>query len=124
MDLPMASHLMESNPMVEETANQAAVKRGPLVYCLEKKPAETAIMDLTVPVNARLTTRFDSSVLGGVEVIETEGFVREDPAWNESLYRARKTDSKRRIKLQFIPYFAWANRGAGDMTVWLPLTAK
>jgi len=27
-------------------------------------------------------------------------------------------------KLQFIPYFAWANRGAMGMTVWLPLTRR
>ena len=33
--LPMEAKLIEANPLVEETRNQVAVKRGPVVYCLE-----------------------------------------------------------------------------------------
>ncbi|RYF99195.1 MAG: hypothetical protein EOO07_37075, partial [Chitinophagaceae bacterium] len=33
--LPMETQLIESNPLVEENRNQIAVKRGPMVYCLE-----------------------------------------------------------------------------------------
>jgi len=35
LNLPMEAELMEANPLVEETRNQVAVKRGPVVYCLE-----------------------------------------------------------------------------------------
>jgi DUF1680 family protein len=110
--------------MVEETLNQAAIKRGPIVYCLEEKDGAPSIADLTVLANAHLAARFDASVLGGVEVIETEGVDRKERDWDDSLYRARKEAPKRSVKLQFIPYYAWANRGAADMTVWLPLTPK
>jgi DUF1680 family protein len=122
MDLPMPPRLMESNPMVEETLNQAAIKRGPIVYCLEEKDGVSSITDLTVPANAHLAARFDASVLGGVEVIEAEGVDREERDWDDSLYRTRKEAPKRSVKLQFIPYYTWANRGPAEMTVWLPLT--
>jgi DUF1680 family protein len=128
LDFLMPPHLMESNPMVEETMNQVAIKRGPLVYCLEQKAGQgnwaASIMDVTVPANARLKARFDSSVLGGAELIEADGFRRQDANWAGGLYRAREGGRNKPIKLQFIPYFAWANRGAQEMTVWLPLTAK
>ncbi len=35
LTLPMEPQLVEAHPLVEETRNQIAVKRGPLVYCLE-----------------------------------------------------------------------------------------
>ena len=128
LELSMPARLVESNPMVEETLNQVAVKRGPLIYCLEggttQKKAVSSVMDVSIPANAELAPRFDRSVLGGVEVIETQGFVREKAPWGRDLYRSREAVSTKRIKLQFVPYFAWANRGANEMTVWLPLTPK
>ena len=35
LDLPMPARLIEANPLVEETRNQVAIERGPIVYCLE-----------------------------------------------------------------------------------------
>jgi uncharacterized protein len=125
IEFSMPPHLMESNPLVEENLNQVAIKRGPLVYCLENKSDTAAsITDITIPADAPLNARFDPAMLGGIDVIETKGFVRGERDWNGSLYRAREGSSKKPIKLQFIPYFAWANRGAEEMTVWIPLTPQ
>src|SRR5208282_909655 len=35
LSLPFGASIWESNPLVEETLNQVAVRYGPLVYCLE-----------------------------------------------------------------------------------------
>src|SRR5205807_431233 len=35
LHLPMPVRILEANPYVEETRNQVAVMRGPIVYCLE-----------------------------------------------------------------------------------------
>src|SRR6202011_778588 len=35
LTLPMPAQLLQAHPLVEEARNQVAVKRGPLVYCLE-----------------------------------------------------------------------------------------
>ena len=43
LNIPMPVELMQANPLVEEIKNQVAVKRGPIVYCLESNelPANT-----------------------------------------------------------------------------------
>ena len=50
-----------------------------------------------------------------------EGNARLLPA-NESnsLYRELSPETKP-VRIRLIPYYAWANRGMGDMTVWMPL---
>ncbi|RZM19528.1 MAG: glycoside hydrolase family 127 protein, partial [Pedobacter sp.] len=53
LKLPMDAQLMESNPLVEESRNQVAVKRGPVVYCLEAAdlPAERKLADIVIPAS-------------------------------------------------------------------------
>jgi DUF1680 family protein len=43
LTLPMNVELMQANPLVEETKNQVAVKRGPIVYCLESNQLPTSV---------------------------------------------------------------------------------
>jgi len=45
--LPMEAQLIEAHPLVEEVRNQVAVKRGPVVYCIESVdiPANRKIFD-------------------------------------------------------------------------------
>ena len=40
--------------------------------------------------------------------------------WKNTLYKEVNTTMKT-IKIKLIPYYAWANRGKTDMTVWMPL---
>jgi DUF1680 family protein len=130
LDFDMPARIMEANPFVEETLNQVAVKRGPLVYCLEAARSGQAngksdeIMHVSIPLEADLVARFDRAVLGGVVVIEASGFLRRDSTWNGKLYRRVEPVTGTITKLQFIPYYAWANRGAREMTVWLPLSPR
>jgi len=127
LEFPMPPRMIEANPLVEETANQIAIKRGPVVYCLEQPRSDGSharMMDVSISADADLVARFDRSLLGGVAVIETSGFLRHNNDWNGDLYRPLGTVRESAIKLQFIPYFAWANRGPMDMTVWLPLTRR
>src|SRR5207249_3861383 len=50
LDLPMPVRLIEANPYVEETRNQVAVMRGPIVYCLESTdlPAGVRLLDVSL----------------------------------------------------------------------------
>lgn len=59
LNLDMEAQLIESNPLVEETRNQVAVKRGPVVYCLESVDVEDgyAIDDILLPADIKLTPR-------------------------------------------------------------------
>jgi DUF1680 family protein len=123
LDFPMPAQLLEANPLVEETLNQVAVKRGPLVYCLESVdlPPGTRLEEVALPTGVDLIARYDRRLLGGVVVLEGLGLTRSQEDWQGQLYRELNSTRPKPVKLRLVPYFAWANRGPSDMTVWLPL---
>jgi uncharacterized protein len=120
MDMPVT--LLESNPLVEETRNQVAVKRGPLLYCLESAdlPATQKVFDIVVPATASWKPVAVSIGTTKVTALEGEAGVLQDNQWKNTLYRELNTTTKP-VKVRLIPYYAWANRGQTDMTVWLPV---
>lgn len=122
LNLPMPARLLEANPLVEETLNQVAVQRGPVVYCLESAdlPAGTRITDVVVPASIDLVARFDGRLLGGCVVLEGLARARAATPWSGELYREVQPAATKPVKVGFIPYSLWANRGAGEMSVWLP----
>ena len=122
LELPMRARTVEANPLVEETRNQVAVVRGPIVYCLESPdlPGGTRVLDVRVPRDVQWSPRHDAELLGGVTVLGARAVA--SPAaegWEGRLYREVAPSSDRSIDLKLIPYFAWANRGKSEMTVWL-----
>jgi DUF1680 family protein len=123
LDLPMPVRLMESNPLVEETLNQVAVQRGPIVYCLESVdlPVGSRITDIAIPSDIDLVARYDRRLLGGVTVLEGLAQARATARWNNELYREVQPAPTKPVKVSFIPYSVWANRGATEMSVWLPI---
>ena len=122
LDLPMPPRLMEANPLVEEDLNQVAVQRGPVVYCLESPdlPAGVKISDVVIPADLKLTTRLDRSLLDGIVVLEGKACARPEEDWSGKLYREFQPEELKPIKIKFIPYSVWQNRGPSEMSVWLP----
>ena len=121
LELFMTAELVEANPLVEETVSQLAVKRGPIVYCLESidLPEGVGVMDVAIAEGSDLLAQFDQGTLGGVVVIESEGFLSENPDWGGRPYRRLEGPKLRSTTLRLVPYFAWANRGGREMSVWL-----
>lgn len=123
LDLPLEVVLVEANPLVEEARDHVAVMRGPVVYCLESVdlPDGVALDDVRLPREASWRARHEERLLRGVTVLETEGTVVPKSSRPAALYGPLPAGPKRRIPLRLIPYYAWSNRGQGDMTVWIPL---
>jgi DUF1680 family protein len=123
LQLPMPARLIEANPLVEETRNQVAIQRGPIVYCLESPdlPTGVRVADVIVPADVTLAARYDADLLGGVEVVKATVVVRPAGDWSDSLYRPLRRTPQRQVKVRFIPYYAWSNREASEMSVWLPV---
>ena len=113
---------MESHPLVEETRNQVAVMRGPLVYCLEDKdlPPGVAIENVRIERDAKWQVRHETNLLHGVTVLETQARVVSQTKDATALYRRVPAVKADAILLRLIPYYAWCNRGVSEMTVWLP----
>src|SRR3972149_2214774 len=119
----MPARLIEANPLVEEARNQVAIERGPIVYCLESLdlPKGVRVQDVTIPADAELTARFEPKLLGGVTVVETTTIAKPSGNWSGQLYRPLSRERQREIRVRFIPYYAWSNRGPSEMSVWLPV---
>ena len=123
LKLPMPARLIEANPLVEESRNQAAIQRGPLVYCLESPDLTEGVrlMDVEIPVQTQWTPNFDPKLLGGVVTLSGPALALAESKWTSDLYRDLAAQSTHKIEIKLIPYFAWANRGKSEMSVWLPL---
>jgi hypothetical protein len=123
LDLPMSVRLMEANPYVEEARNHAAVMRGPIVYCLESPdlPAGVRVLDVGLSRGASFASSPGEGVLSFVRVLRGSVLARAGRTWTGRLYQPLSTDPPAAIPGTLVPYFAWDNRGTGEMTVWLPL---
>ncbi len=121
--LPMPVQLLEAHPLVEEARNQAAVRRGPLVYCLESVDLPDGVETHSVAISPVMQwqSRFVEELLGGVVVLEGKAHLLADGNWDDTLYRTVSPQKGRTVDIRLIPYYAWANRGPSEMTVWMPL---
>lgn len=120
--LDMPATLIESNPLVEETRNQVTVKRGPIVYCLESADLlpKQNVFSITIPSNIKFAAKPMKIGIGSVVYLEGEAKLLQNNSWKNTLYQPLNTATQP-IKIKLIPYYAWANRGQTDMTVWMPL---
>jgi len=124
LEMPMEAHLMQSNPLVEENRNQVAVKRGPIVYCLEALdlPKGNNIFDVTLSSNVKF--QMEEYAIDNCPVVCLAGeaeLTGQQQDWEGVLYRKMDNSVGKSISLRLVPYFAWGNRGHTDMTVWMPV---
>jgi DUF1680 family protein len=93
LELPMTPRRVSSGTLVAGNAGKVALQRGPVVYALEAIDNGGKVLDTALPT-APITQAFQPDLLGGVEVLHAAA-------------------------LTFVPYYAWANRGPGEMAVWI-----
>ncbi|AUS05485.1 glycoside hydrolase family 127 protein [Pseudotamlana carrageenivorans] len=121
LKLPMGIKLMEGHPRIEEVRNQVAIKRGPIVYCIESPdlPLDTSVLEVYFNGNSKLKAVHKPDFLGGVTVVEGEFLLRKDN--KQGMYRSIDKPNLETHQTQFVPYFAWSNRGQAEMTVFMPV---
>ena len=113
--LPMPSRRVVAHDLVKEDAGKVVLQRGPIVFCAEGIDNGGRVLNLVLPDDAKLEHWFRPDLLGGVAIITANALavgVKADG----------KTPDHSRHRLMAVPYFAWANRGPNEMTVWLPRT--
>jgi hypothetical protein len=110
VDLPMPVRRVVAHSDVRDDRGRVALQRGPLVYCAEWPDNGGRALNIIIPDDAVLGSELREDLLDGVQVIR--GAVRAIDDDHGSI----RTISHR---LTAIPYFAWANRGMGEMAVWL-----
>ncbi len=107
----MEPRIVKAHPLVEADAGKLAVERGPLVYCAEWPDNEFSVLSAVLPLKPVFTVEYNADLLFGLNTISTE-----------SQLLAYNSEGKIEVKdvtLHMIPYYAWAHRGSGEMSVWL-----
>jgi hypothetical protein len=118
LDLPMPVRRMVANPKVTANAGRVAFQRGPLVYCFEQRDQAVALQAVSVPRAAEFIAEHDPQLLGGVVTLRGWGRKMPELDWRGQLYQAAAEPVQ--VPLIAVPYYAWANREARAMRVWVP----
>jgi DUF1680 family protein len=111
LEIPMLIRRVVAHDSVKADVGRVALERGPIVFCAEWPDQEGGhVRNLLLADDANLMTEFFSDRLNGIQVIRgrAAGYYVDK---NETL-------EKREEELLAIPYYAWAHRGKGEMTVW------
>lgn len=116
--LSMPVERVYAHPEVKADQNRVAIQRGPIIYCLEQVDHTVLIHLLRLPGEAELTPTFLPEFSGGMVVISAEARVTDLTNWENSIYHL-DPPTFMPAKLLAIPYFAWDNRQAGAMQVWI-----
>lgn len=99
LDMDMPVEIVAADPHVKENFGKRVIQRGPLVYCMEEIDNPEYFDQIQLSPSTTFQTAFVSDILNGIKTIKTNG-------------RAQSAT--------FIPYYAWDNRKAGKMRVWIP----
>ncbi len=110
----MVPKFIHANSHVPNYAGKVALQYGPMIYCMEEVDNGSHVWNLLAKEES-VSVRFEKDLLGGINVVRIPGFLEQGQ--EEGLY----TDTPlcyHETVLTFIPYYAWGNRGKGEMTVW------
>ena len=105
IEFPIEVRRVSCDSRVRENRGRIALERGPIVYCAETPDAdERHALDLMISSSGEVNPSFDEQLFGGVTVLKTQ--------------TRRVTNASLPAKpLTLIPYYLWANRGTGEMSV-------
>ncbi len=108
LSLPLDIRYITGNPELEDTFEKVVLTRGPMVYCLEEADNQRYFNEdneaFLLPVGMK--SEFNKDLLGGI--VTLKGY-------------ASLLTIEEEIDVTAIPYYAWCNRGKGEMRVWLPV---
>lgn len=116
LPLPMEIRKVKADTNLTDNIGKLALQRGPIVYCAEWADNNGKVANLLLPESSSLTATFKPDLLQGVTVLQGEL-----PA---VIIENGNSISTRKQPFTAIPYYSWANRGQGEMTVWFPSTVK
>src|SRR5215468_10810468 len=108
LTLPMPVRRVVANDQVAADRGRVALQRGPIVYCAEwPDNPDGRVRNLLLPDSAKLVAEFRPELLNGVTVLKSRSLALSFDAQGNTLKKVQDFTA--------IPYYAWANRGRGEM---------
>lgn len=115
LNLPMSVRRVVAAPEVTADRGRVALQRGPIVYAAEWPDfAGGKVRNLVLPADAALNAESRPSLLNGIVAVRGKALALS--------YDQNGAILRKPVDFTAIPYYAWANRGRGQMIVWIPAT--
>ena len=118
LSLPMDVQRLQANPAVAEDRGRVALRRGPVIYCLEQADNGIDLDEIYLPASAPVEVRHNPNLLGGVSVLTAQALKKPQSSWTGTLYRP-SGKPERPVPIVAVPYSTWGNRAPGKMAVWI-----
>lgn len=115
-DMPV--RLIQSHTAVRENEGRLAVMRGPVVYCIEEADNGKDLHQLYLEPEGAVRVEDFTELGRPMKRIVLTGRRYEKQDSREMLYHTYSGDCCHETELSYIPYYAWNNRGEGEMQVW------
>lgn len=117
---PMKPRLLQANPRVRADQGKAAVACGPLTYCMEQADNGSDLNLCRIDAAHFSDTSSEPLTIGGQQMLllTVPGYRQPLPAPDAPLYQEYAPPVETPVQLRYVPYYAWANRGEGEMQVW------
>lgn len=118
LDMEMQAERNYSHPNVKDNLGRTAISRGPVIYCLEEVDNGKGLTKCYLPAESELKIVVGQMGEGEMDV-EAEGLKLSTDGWDAELYGFDRPSIYEPVKLHFVPYYLWNNRGIGEMLVWV-----
>ncbi|CAG9296803.1 glycoside hydrolase family 127 protein [Celerinatantimonas diazotrophica] len=121
LQLPMQPILVRPNPLLRHDMRKVAIQRGPLVYCIEQADNGEELHNLLLDSSSELKCIAGSGIFAGKTLIKATAYrIDSIHAHSQPLYSFNsEKPAMTKCELTLVPYFSWANRGEGEMRVWI-----
>jgi DUF1680 family protein len=119
LDLKMPAERLYAHPNVRMDVGRAALRRGPLIYCVEEADNPGGpVQTLALPRSAPLDAAWKPDLFGGAMTLKASA-KRLVPGNEPGALYSTERPATRDAPLVALPYHLWANRRPGSMEVWV-----
>ncbi|RYX86103.1 glycoside hydrolase family 127 protein [bacterium] len=120
LQIPMPVRRIFSHPYVADNLNRVALQRGPILFAIEAADSTVDVRNLVIPPTADIEATSHPDLLGGVVVLSGRAINSSDSEASQLYGYVRPAPiTSEEVDFTAIPYYAWANREAGPMQVWI-----
>lgn len=116
LDLDLPVERIHAHPEVDADIGRVALKRGPIVYCLESEDNDVPVNRIALPCSSPVEAQYDPALFGGVSVLSAPAVSIQ---WEDDALYAAALPGTKPVTLRAVPYCFWSNRESAAMNVWI-----
>ncbi len=112
LEFQMEIKKIEANEKVKANEDRFSIQRGPLMYCLEWPDNKNGkVLNMIITPFQDFSVEYKPELLGSINIIKGKA---RSTSYKDGIIEAGEEQD-----FVAIPYYSWANRGSGEMSVWL-----